>query len=253
MCLIVFSWQPDAQLPLVLAANRDEFYARPSAAAAFWDDAPGVLAGRDLEAGGTWLGINRSGRFAAVTNIRDPSASSAPRSRGELTADFLRGNETAAAYLARIATRSDQYLGFNLIVGDRRGLWYLHGGSGPQPLSPGVYGLSNAALDVPWPKVELAKARLQQTLASRTQDAPTHAALRAVLADRTLAAEADLHRQGLIGEMAQQLSAQFIVTRSYGTRCTSTLVWHADGRTQFAEERYDETGRPMGEASFELE
>ena len=154
MCLIVLAWRQHREYPLLLAANRDEFHRRPAAPADFWPQQPALLAGRDLEAGGTWLGISRSGRFAAVTNIRDPDAQgSAPRSRGELTRDFLAGAAPPAAYLDAVAARRGDYLGFNLLLGDSEALWYLHGGgaswAAPRRLAPGIHGLSNAALDVP--------------------------------------------------------------------------------------------------------
>lgn len=150
MCLIVFAWQPGHALPLLVAANRDEFYARPSLPLAAWEDAEGVFAGRDLEAGGTWLGLGPAGRFAALTNVRDPSQALGKRSRGELVADFLRGGGNPADYLAQVAGRAADYSGFNLLIGDRHQLWHYNPRVGPPRLLPaGIYGLSNAALDTP--------------------------------------------------------------------------------------------------------
>jgi uncharacterized protein with NRDE domain len=256
MCLIVFAWQPQSAQPLVLAANRDEFHARPSAAADYWRDAPQIVAGRDLEAGGTWLGVSRSGRFAAVTNVRDPAGGSAPRSRGELTRDFLQSAQTPENYLAAVAARGAEYQGFNLLLSDGSALWYLRGGPGadpaPRALAPGLYGLSNAALDVPWPKVKLARHRLAAAIAAASPAAPSTDALRATVADRRLAAADELAGHGLEGEMARQLSAQFIVTPGYGTRCCTTLVWHRDGRMDFTEQRFAANGESIGESSFEL-
>lgn len=258
MCLIAFSWQPQAEFPLLLAANRDEFHARPSAAAGYWDEHPDILAGRDLEAGGTWLGLSRRGRFAAVTNVRDPQrkGTPAPRSRGDLTRDFLLSLLPPRDYLAEIAARADQYQGFNLLLFDGSELWYLHGGReeswAPRRLAPGNYGLSNAALDVPWPKVTLAQQRLQQAMDRAAPQAPTLAQLREVLADRSPASAEALSRQGLQGEMAQRLSAQFIVTDAYGTRCCSTLRWHRAGAVDFAEQRFDRDGATTGESNFRL-
>ncbi len=255
MCLIVFAWRQHPTLPLILAANRDEFHARPALPAAFWEDKSGLLAGRDLEAGGTWLGVSRSGRFAAITNIRDPAAGErrAPRSRGELTVDFLAGSADPGEYLDAVASRIDDYLGFNLLVGDGSSLWYLHGvgDAGPLPLEPGVYGLSNAALDVPWPKVQLAKARMRRVLDQAGAEAPDHALLRGCTADRALAEADALSGHGLEGEMARRLSAQFIVTPTYGTRCATTL--HMDELTNwgFEEQRFDEAGRQLGANCYE--
>lgn len=256
MCLITFAWRVHPQAPLLLAANRDEFYRRASAPLARWSEAPQVIAGRDLEARGTWLGISDRGRFAAVTNIRDPDAASrrAPRSRGELTADFLRGSEAPGPYLATVAARRSEYLGFNLLLGDGDELWYL-GGDGtrpatPRPLKPGIYGLSNAALDVPWPKVERARQALAREAAVA---APAdHDALAACVDSRELADEADLHGHGLEGDMARRLSAQFIVTETYGTRCQTTLRRLADGRCDIRERRFDHRGAVEGETLVEL-
>ncbi len=256
MCLIVFAWQAHPKAPLLLAANRDEFYQRPTASADFWQDAPSILAGRDLQAGGTWLGISRSGRFAAITNVRDPNAGEqqAPRSRGELTASFLHGDETPMAYLQGLAKRTTEYQGFNLLVGDGVTLAYLHGdrleAQEPRALAPGIYGLSNAALDVPWPKVIEAKQRLASTLNDETK-LPTKALLRECLASRELAEDTALQGHGLEGEMARRLSAQFIVTPSYGTRCTTTLCWTRDEQ-EFSETRFGENGQQTGADEFRL-
>lgn len=256
MCLIVFAWQQHPQASLLLAANRDEFHARPAAPAAFWPGATAILAGRDLEAQGTWLGISAGGRFAAITNIRDPRADEAGalRSRGELTCEFLRGDEPPRDYLAAVAARIRDYQGFNLLVGDRQSLWYLHGSQEapgtPTPLAPGIYGLSNAALDVPWPKVTAARNALRTALEG--PEAPTHDQLRDCVQDRRLADAPALAREGLDGDMARQLSAQFIVTPTYGTRCCSTLRQHADGSRDFAEQRFDPEGVITGCDEFSL-
>ncbi|MFT7286577.1 MAG: hypothetical protein ACI87W_000685 [Halieaceae bacterium] len=258
MCLITFAWKQHPQAALVLAANRDEFHARPASAADFWEDDVQLLAGRDLEAGGTWLGISRRGRFAAITNVRDPSGSTQPglRSRGDLTRTFLAGDEGPASYLQTVARNSADYQGFNLLVGDGESLWYLYGCGGttsrPRALAPGVYGLSNAALDVPWPKVERAKESLVRTLRRLSEPLPGAELLRACVSDRRLAAEQELHGHGLSGDMAQRLSAQFIITPTYGTRCCSTLVWQTDGCMEFTEQRYDASGNTEGERRFSV-
>lgn len=267
MCLIVFAWQTHAEAPLILAANRDEFHARPTAPAGFWSDAPHILAGRDLQAGGTWLGITRSGRFAAITNVRDPGAFSRRpglRSRGDLTRDFLTGSDCPLGYVQALEPHLGDYEGFNLLVGDRETLCYLSAGRmskcSPRILPAGIYGLSNAALDVPWPKVRRAKIALRNALGERP-GLPTHARLRDCLANRSPASAGALAGDGLSeirsagagGAMARQLSAQFIVTEDYGTRCTTTLRWHRDGRMDFAEQRFDSSGDPTGSDAFELE
>jgi uncharacterized protein with NRDE domain len=246
MCLISFAWQTRTDLPLLLAANRDEFHQRPTAAAGFWSDAGSVYAGRDLTAGGTWLGIGADGRFAAITNIRDPGGGSAPglRSRGELTADYLRGTDSPETYLAAVAGRILDYQGFNLLVGDADTLWYLHGVAGGRPrrLAPGIYGLSNAALDVPWPKVRRARDRLWALAVE--PETPSADKLLACVADRRLAEAEALADFG--DTMLRELSGQFIVTEHYGTRCQTSLRCFADGRREFMEVRYDRSGQASG-------
>jgi uncharacterized protein with NRDE domain len=168
MCLILIAWQAHPDYPLVVAANRDEFFARPAAAAAFWPEAPQVLAGRDLEAGGSWLGISREQRFAALTNYREGGrVATNARSRGALVADFLSGHASPSAYLAQVAARAVDYNGFNLFVADGQCLAYYanRGDSPPRFLSPGIYGLSNHLLDTPWPKLATAKASFAEALA----------------------------------------------------------------------------------------
>lgn len=231
MCLILFSWGLNPDYPLLVAANRDEFHARATAPARFWPDHPELLAGRDLEQGGTWMGITRNGRFAAITNYRDPDRSvSGLRSRGELPLGFLVGKQTPRAWLEKVAAQRADYAGFNLLVGADHQLWYFSNSTPDtelQCLAPGIYGLSNASLDTPWPKVVLGKQRLKSVLEAGP---PDHDRLREVVADRRLADPADLHPHGLGDTMDRQLSAQFIDAGAYGTRSTTTL-WlqqHAD-------------------------
>lgn len=224
MCLIVFAWQVIPGMPLIAAANRDEFYDRPSISANWWKDHPNVYAGRDLKAGGTWLGITREGRFAAITNIRAPSErrTDAP-SRGQLVADFLTGAITPEAYIAGLASRAAQYNGFNLLVGDaNRLVWYSNRADDPRsgrPLEPGIYGLSNATLDTPWPKVIRTKAQFASLLC---QGAPKEAYFE-MLTDTTLASECRLPDTGVGREWEKVLSPVFIESPTYGTR-SSTVV-----------------------------
>jgi uncharacterized protein with NRDE domain len=224
MCVIFLAFDVHVDYPLVLLANRDEFYDRPTAAAKYWPDHPDIFAGRDLVAGGTWLGITKGGRVAAVTNYREPGGRTGTHSRGELVADFLKGNTTAEEYMARVGQRSDNYSGFNLIVGEinnaRHELFYFSNRSkGVRDLKPGVYGLSNNILDIPWPKVAIGKDRLRQTLAGPLDKE----SLFDLLADESLADDHELPDTGIGYEKEKALSAIFIKTPIYGTRC-STLV-----------------------------
>lgn len=247
MCLLIFAHRVSDQFPLVVAANRDEFHARPTAASAFWEDIPDLLAGRDLEQGGTWMGVTRQGRFAAVTNYRDPARTApAPRSRGELPLAFLSGQQDPQTCLEQLADRATEYAGFNLLLGEGDELWYLTNSLPPAErrplrLPPGIYGLSNARLDTPWPKVSLGKRRLQQLLAGPEE--VDHPALLAVVADTTLANPAELRPQGLDSEMDQLLSAQFIVNTTYGTRSSTSLWRRRDGYTSWRELSFDEEGK----------
>jgi uncharacterized protein with NRDE domain len=240
MCLIFISFQHHPEYPLIIAANRDEFYARRTAAAAFWEDQPGLLAGRDLEAGGTWMGVTKTGRISMVTNYRDLRnlKTSAP-SRGHLVSRFL---ETAIApgdYLAAVEERGSAYNGFNLIVGDASQLWYLSNyGSGVRKLKPGFYGLSNHLLDSPWPKVTRGKAMLAPVLAKpgiRPDD------LMDVLLDEVLALDNELPDTGIGMERERALSSMFIKAGNYGSRSTTVVLVDKAGNLTFAERVYDTT------------
>ncbi|HET6655563.1 MAG TPA: NRDE family protein [Gammaproteobacteria bacterium] len=242
MCLIAIAWKTDADWPLVLVGNRDEFHARATDPASFWRGAPDVIGGRDLAAGGSWLGVRANGRFAAVTNYRDridppPEA----RSRGHLVGDFLRGEMAPAVFMADVAAEADCYAGFNLFVGDRGTLMYFSNRGGqPRQLAPGRYALSNAALDTPWPKVQRMRDAFAQQLDE--QPPPDPEALLAVLNDRTPAPDADLPDTGLPRDRERLLSAPFVVSPSYGTRASSVVIVRADGRTSFTERGFDPSG-----------
>jgi uncharacterized protein with NRDE domain len=245
MCLLIFAHRVAREYPLVVAANRDEFHARPTARADFWPDHPQLLAGRDLEQGGTWMGATRQGRFAAITNYRDPARTApAPRSRGELPLEFLVGEDSADSYMRQLRVRAGDYAGFNLLLGDGQELWYYSNSAAdndPHLLAPGIYGLSNAQLDTPWPKVKAGKRQLE-TLLEAEPDLD-HDSLAAVVADRGTAAPRELMALGLDGEMDQVLSSQFIVTSSYGTRSSTTLWRTFDGTSHWRELSYDPSGR----------
>lgn len=243
MCLLIFAHQVSEQYPLILAANRDEFHARPTRPSQVWPEHPGLLAGKDLEQGGTWMGITSRGRFAAVTNFRDPNQTvAAPRSRGELPLQFLLGSLSPKNYLEALRHNADLYAGFNLLVGDARSLWYFanNGGGEPRELAPGIYGLSNAVLDTPWPKVELGKAKLRALIEDNTLD---HDRLTALVSDTQTATPEALARLGMASEMEQTLSAQFIITPGYGTRSTTSLRCDNQGNADWQETSYDRVGR----------
>lgn len=245
MCLIVFAWQPEHPQVLRLAANRDEFYARPSAALSEWQDAPGVFAGRDLEAGGTWLGITADGRFAALTNIRDPEQRAGLRSRGELGADYLCGQLGPQAYLEAVMARATGYGGFNLLLGDRGQLWHFNSHSGQaRRLEAGVYGLGNADLDTPWPKLLRARQRLQDE-----PHADDERLLR-LMADTHRPADGELPDTGVSLAAERLLSSIFIASATYGTRASTVLKLGRDGRWSITERSFGPHGAPLSEVAL---
>ncbi len=238
MCLILLAWQAHPAYPLVVAANRDEFHARPTAAAGFWLDYPEIFGGRDLEAGGTWLGVTTSGRFAAVTNVREPGADAGRISRGELTRNFLAGAMPAATYAAQL--QNDDYAGFNLLLGDGQQLIYhSNRGASSQRLAPGIYGLSNLALDTPWPKLLSARQRFADALPALPDDQD----LFAVLSDRSIVADAELPNTGVPLAWERLLSAIFVQSENYGTRASTVLTWAHGGQLQLRERSFDACGR----------
>jgi len=249
MCLIVVAWKRHAIHDLVVGANRDEFHARPTEAAASWQEAPQVYAGRDLKLGGTWLGITAAGRFAAVTNIRDPARQRPDaRTRGELTAAFLRGEETPASFATQAWTLRHAYNGFNLLIGNADTLWYVASeGEGPRELEAGFYGLSNHMLDTPWPKVVGSKARFETAL---EQDDPEHGVFD-LLSDRMVAPDLGLPDTGVGLELERGLSAPFIVLPGYGTR-SSTFVARSTTGSSLVERQFDESGTEVGETRLDL-
>ncbi len=244
MCLILFAHRVHSAYPLVVAANRDEWFRRPTAPAGFWPDAPQVLAGRDLEQQGTWLGITRIGRFAALTNYRDPGSNrpDAP-SRGALVSAFLRSQTPPLEYLERVRDEAARYNGFSLLVGDGAALCYFSNRESElRSLPSGVYGLSNSLLDVDWPKVQSGKARLAAAL-NGTLSAE---ALLDILDDTGLASDRELPSTGVSLEWERRLSSLRIVADGYGTRSSTALLVGADREVSFVERSFDETGSEVG-------
>ncbi len=239
MCLIVLSHDHHPGYRLILAANRDEFYNRPTAALGRWDDLPDVYAGRDIRGRGTWLGVSTTGRIAAITNYRDPAAiiTDAP-SRGLLVSRFLSGSESPESYLRQLENNGCRYNGFNLIAGDQTGMWYVSNKSGGvRELEPGIFGLSNHLLDTPWPKVRHAKAALDRLL--RPGKSPDVDRLFEILQDRTVAADTELPHTGVGLEKERMLSPVFITSADYGTRSSSVLTIDDAGAVNFWERTYD--------------
>jgi uncharacterized protein with NRDE domain len=234
MCLIVFAYRQHPAWRLIVAANRDEFYARPTAPLGFWDDAPDILAGRDVSAGGTWLGVDHSGRFSAITNFRDSRGvlQDAP-SRGLLVSNYLRSGASAHTYLETIRARARHYNGFSLLVGDDDGLYYYcNREDAARELRPGFYGLSNHLLDTPWPKVLRAKCRLQRLVDA---DELEPRALLAILSDRTRPADEELPDTGAGLQWERIFSPIFITSETYGTRSSTALLLGHDGRASVTE------------------
>jgi uncharacterized protein with NRDE domain len=219
MCLIVLGWRVHPEFPLIVAANRDEFHARPAAPAAFWDDHPGILAGRDLEARGTWMGVSRSGRFAAVTNYRGAKEPRAVESRGALVTRFLNGNQQSGQYVSSL--KSSLYSGFNLLAGDGEELWWMSNRGGePRRLEPGIYGLGNTLLDAP--EVD----GIKKAFSAELSPAPA------------------------VESLFEVVKAGQIVHPQYGTRCSTILV--AGERTRYAERNFAPDGSPGETVHYEF-
>jgi uncharacterized protein with NRDE domain len=252
MCLLVLAWRAHPRYRLIVAANRDEFHERPTAPLGKWPEGHGILAGRDLRAGGTWLGLDRARRFGAVTNFRELQRPrrSAP-SRGHLVPGFLSAEQAPADYLAGLETDAPGYAGFNLLVADADRLWYASNRLDrfARQLEPGVYGLSNELLDTPWPKVRRVRRQFEAWLGA-TSAAPV-AELFAMLADREPATDGP-PQPALPSDWEKPLSAPFVVLPTYGTRCSSVLLLEPGGACVMAERRFDATGAPSGETEFTL-
>lgn len=237
MCLIVFAWKTHPDYPLLLLANRDELYARPTAALQPWSTQPVIYAGKDLEQEGTWLGMTEKARFAAVTNLRGINDSgSGELSRGWLVRDFLLSRRNPSDYLEHVQAQATQYHGFNLLTGSLKSLmYYSNAQAQPRLVPPGIYGLSNAGLNTPWPKVEEAKVAFTRLLSKREPD--FEAMLELMHSSKTYPTSL-LPDTGIGLEREQALSAIFVSTSAYGTRSTSLMAWHRQGQARFLERSY---------------
>lgn len=238
MCLIVFAYDCHPRYTMILAANRDEYFKRPTASACFWDSHPEILAGRDLEMLGTWMGISRSGRWAALTNFRDPASQLAnPKSRGRLVGNFLCGDTSPFDYLQDVVLARDSYNPFNLLVGDGAKLFFLCSKAAEiKELTPGLYGLSNQQLDYPWPKVQKSKQALAQYLDLSQEVEPQ--ALFEILADEERAPDSQLPATGISYDLEKLLSSIFIRGTDYGTRSSTVLLIDRQRRVRFVEKTF---------------
>lgn len=248
MCLVACALNQHPKYPFILVSNRDEFRARPSAPAHFWKDDPNILAGIDLKMNGTWLGITRTGRIALITNYRDLNnlKPDAP-SRGALVSNFLKSEVSADDYLASI-TDPTSYNGFNLLVGDRKGLsWFSNKSEEKTKLESGIFGLSNALLDTPWPKVEALKNGLRDVI---NADKVESEKLFALLASSQRPVDTALPDTGVGLELERLLSSAFINSEKYGTVCSTVILIDKEENVQFFERSFDGNGEASGEVSF---
>lgn len=254
MCLVAFAFKAHPCYRLIVAANRDEFHGRPAEALHWWPDRPDLVAGRDLQAGGTWLAVSRSGRFATVTNYReDLSTRRGDRSRGELVTGFIAGAESPLDYCGNLELNA--YAGFSLLTALSDGksdemAYVSNRGDHARRLPPGIYGLSNASLDTPWDKVLRSKAAMESLLATETVGPE---ALFRLLADRDPAPTGDDVGAGLSPEIARAVSAPFIAADGYGTRCSTVLLIEHTGRVEIHERRFDNLGNAAGESRDEFQ
>lgn len=251
MCLILFAFQQHADYPLIVIANRDEYYVRPSQNAHWWPDSSNIFAGRDLQAGGTWLGVNRSGRFAAVTNVREPGGMSpGEKSRGELPRGFLQGNQAGQVYLQTVKQQAGSYSGFNLLVGDSRELWFgSNREAGIRRIEAGVYGVSNGGFDEAWPKLSSGRA----ALAAAIEEPIDSSYLMRILTDNDTVADHELPSTGVPLNIERMLSSRFIRSAEYGTRACSIVLIDKDNRVRFSEQNHIDGNHPgeLVEETFE--
>jgi uncharacterized protein with NRDE domain len=253
MCLIAFAWQAHPRWRLALVGNRDEFHARPTAPLAPWDEAPQVVAGRDLEAGGTWAGVGAKGRASVITNVRDLTADHSGMSRGLLVADYLGSTVPARIHAVELMGSARMYRPFNLLTFDRDDAYYLgnHPHARAQPVEPGVHGLSNADFNAPWPKTRALVRRLEAWIAAGGEDDTE--ALFGMLSDQGRWPDDVLPDTGIGIERERILSSAFIVGEHYGTRASTIILVGHDGRTTIVERRFGPNGAAQGETRLDLQ
>ena len=255
MCVIALAWNAHPRWRLVLAGNRDEFHARPSTALAHWPDST-ITAGRDLEAGGTWLGVTANGRCSVVTNVRNPRDPQLGLSRGLLVTDYLTRSDDAATHAAGLQSVAANYRPFNLLTFDSAQAFHVGNRPSPQSqaLTSGVHGLSNAELDTPWPKTQRLCERLQQWIdaSSSNHQANDFSALFAALADEQAAPDSELPDTGVGLERERWLSSAFIRGDSYGTRVSTVVAIAHDGLGVIVERRFGPNGHFEGETALSI-
>ncbi len=247
MCLVVFAWKMHPKYHLVLAANRDEFHQRPAQELHWWPDHPDILAGRDLQAGGSWLAVSRQGRFATVTNYREQlSQRPGLRSRGEIITNFVGSDRPVGTFVSSID--GDDYAGFSLLAADRNELWCVSNrGDEAVQLTPGIYGLSNASLDTPWTKLVRTRDALRSLITAGKLD---ETALFRIMADRTPAPIEDVEAGNLPFVLARALTSPHIVSAEYGTRCATAVTWSKEEKISVCERRFNAAGNASGETRF---
>ena len=250
MCLIAFAYQAHTTYPLIIIANRDEFYERPTATASFWQDVPGILAGRDLKLKGSWMGVSTSGRFAAITNFRDPRRpDSGDLSRGEIVQDFLSCQQTSAIFVDNLRTKKALYGGFNVLLYDGKELHHYNNVLDEHSIvPPGVHSVSNATLNTPWPKVTFAKQALQTAIAADTLEVTS---LIPLLTNDQMAPDEALPDTGVGIHLERALSAAFVKLPNYGTRCATAITFHQHGTIQLLERTYEQ-GTMRFDTAFEI-
>lgn len=254
MCLITFAYKAHPIYKLIVAANRDEFYIRPTRKAQFWrsEKYPEMLAGKDLEAGGTWMGITKAGKWGALTNYRNPAwVKKDPPSRGELVLDFLKNEEYSRNQLMNTREYAKKYNGFNLLLGDNKGLFhYSNVTDSITEIEPGIHGVSNALLDTSWPKLDQAKADLNKVI--KHKDFETEQ-LFDLLKNEHKPPEESLPDTGIPKEWEKAVSSVFIKTDNYGTRCSTLLLINHNDEATFIERRYNpKTSTVLNENTFKL-